>query len=195
MSHRPGLAWAGTTVLVGLAVATFDIFGSARSAPRAEKAEESKGRFHARLLEIARDYASFGRVDDEYRWAPYLCRKPTPASARFSASKETKTHGQKLYSLFAKNPTGYLARKDQAVGQVLVKQSWVPKEIPDDGKPRFPEIRRVKETAQVQGRKPVTIEHYDSFLPYARKDGKLFRADKQADLSQALLNNNVYFRS
>src|SRR5713226_158365 len=55
-------------------------------------------RFHERLLEIARTYKDFGRLDDEFRWAPELCRMPRPGVARFSASKEEDTHGKKLYS-------------------------------------------------------------------------------------------------
>src|SRR5262249_27393335 len=95
-----------------------------------------KGPFDARLLDIARTYATFGRVDDEARWAPHFCRAPRPAEARFSASKDRDTHGQKLYSLFARDRSAYLTLAKQPaaspVGQVLVKESWVPEEIKDE---------------------------------------------------------------
>jgi hypothetical protein len=158
------------------------VLGVAYSAPRGDDGKSSTEKFQPRLLEIARDYTSFGRVDDQYRWAPHLCRTPSPAAVRFSASKETTTHGQKLYSLFAKDRTTYLAHKDQPVGQVLVKQSWEPREIADKGQALAPVIRRVKDRVQVKGQKAVAVEHYDSFLPYARKNGKLYHAEKQADL-------------
>ena len=39
----------------------------------------------ADLRAIAADYQQLGRLDDEARWAPYLCRLPTPPSALVSA--------------------------------------------------------------------------------------------------------------
>src|SRR5437868_5144601 len=64
--------------------------------------------FHEQLKKAAAEYRNYGRVDDELRWAPYLCRGPMPAVARFSASKDERTHGQKLYSLFVKDRAAYL---------------------------------------------------------------------------------------
>ena len=40
--------------------------------------------FRLKLLEIAKVYEGYGRVDDETRWAPYLCRMPMPSIARLS---------------------------------------------------------------------------------------------------------------
>src|SRR5690349_3419922 len=54
--------------------------------------------FAQRALEIAGEYVPWGRVDDELRWAPFLCRQPMPASAHVSDSSNAATHGQKLYS-------------------------------------------------------------------------------------------------
>ena len=46
--------------------------------------------------------------------------------ARFSASKDTETHGQKLYSLFAKQREAYLKlTAPVAIGQIIIKESWV----------------------------------------------------------------------
>ena len=117
--------------------------------------------FHAALLNIAKEYASYGRVDDEARWAPYLCRTPNPSVARISASKDSETHGSKLYFLFVKQRDAYLKHGDQS-GQVIVKEGWTPKEVPADTK-----------TAVQPG------EHY---VPFAKKDGKVFHADSKSAL-------------
>ena len=34
--------------------------------------------FEAQTLAIAAEYLAWGRVDDELRWAPFLCRQPLP---------------------------------------------------------------------------------------------------------------------
>ncbi len=90
--------------------------------------------FENRLLQIAKIYQGYGRVDDETRWAPWLCRMPMPSVARFSNSKDEATHGEKLYFLFARKRDSYgklltdLA-ETKPIGQVLVKESWLPKEV------------------------------------------------------------------
>jgi hypothetical protein len=174
--RRLGGCSLAVTLLIG--------FGVAQPAPRDRETNRPRDPFSRRLLEIARTYEKYGRVDDEFRWAPFLCRRPNPAAARFSASADAGTHGQKLYSLFARDRNGYLAlpKKGQAVGQVIVKQSWVPVSVPDDGKPLRPVVRKVPTSGKKQGAFRHGVEGRDAFLPYARKDGKLFKADRQADL-------------
>src|SRR5262245_25540832 len=54
------------------------------------EAPVNSAQFHARLLEVAKTYETFGRVDDEYRWAPWLCRRPQPSEARFSAQRRRR---------------------------------------------------------------------------------------------------------
>jgi hypothetical protein len=129
----------------------------------------ANGPFDVRLRAIAKDYLAWGRVDGEARLAPTDCRAPVPAEARVSRSEDAKTHGQKLYSLFAKDRTAYLgaAKVPNPVGQIVVKQSWLPIEVPDDGGPL-----RAKAVQADGGR----------FIPLIRKDGKLLKAGKQADL-------------
>jgi hypothetical protein len=80
------------------------------------------------LLKIAASYESYGKVDDEARWAPWLCRAPRDPMLRASASGDEKTHGKKLYYLFAKDRQAYVRPKDkpQPLGQVLVKEAWAP---------------------------------------------------------------------
>ena len=81
-----------------------------------------------RLQEISLGYPSYGRVDDVRRWAPMMCKTPAPAPPRVSASRDPETHGRKLYYLYAKNREAYRMVRElpQPVGQVLVKESWVP---------------------------------------------------------------------
>ncbi|HKB36871.1 MAG TPA: cytochrome P460 family protein [Gemmataceae bacterium] len=138
--------------------------------------------FHDLLLKAAREYTDFGRVDDEMRWAPYLCRMPMPGTAHVSASKDSDTHGRKLYSLFAKDRDAYflLARDRTApVGQVIVKQSWVPEEVPG-GKVGIP--RQEVVVTPPRDRKRTAWEG-DHFWPYATgKDGKRYKATKQSGL-------------
>src|SRR5262245_44738818 len=95
---------------------------------------EPEAPFYADLLKVAAEFKWWGRVDDELGWAPFYCRAPMPGRVAFSASKDEETHGQKLYSLFARNRQDYLAlTKDKtvAIGQVVVKESWLPEEITD----------------------------------------------------------------
>jgi hypothetical protein len=93
-----------------------------------------------------------------------LCRAPMPAQARFSKSSDETTHGQKLYSLFAKDRNAYLGApaKPAPVGQILVKQSWLPEEVKDKSSPRG-------------------TDKLD-FNPYVQRDGKLYKATKLAGL-------------
>lgn len=101
-----------------------------------EKVQEPNlAQFQARLREIARTYEAYQRVDDELHWAPGLCRQPQPSHPRLSASTDADTHGRKLYFVFAADRSGYLERDGRTpgmVGQVLVKEAWVPEEVPAD---------------------------------------------------------------
>jgi hypothetical protein len=104
------------------------------------EAVENDPRWHASLRAIAASYSQWGRVDDEMRWAPGLCRMPTPARARISASADADTHGRKLYTLYARDPVAYGARASvhmmpseerpglSDISQVLVKEAFAPVE-------------------------------------------------------------------
>lgn len=138
---------------------------------------EAGEQFHKELLQVAKDYKSWGRVDGSIFWAPVDCRIPDPAQARFSASNDDGTHGQKLYSLFAKNPNAYLwsdGDKPVAVGQVVVKESWVPEET-TEVKPGAIDRTRV-----IGDRDRPTVG--DHFYPYATRGDKVFKASKPAGL-------------
>ena len=82
--------------------------------------------FHKALLDIAAKYKSYGKVDDMAKWAPWLCAPPPAPVAKVSQSKDTDTHGRKLYFLYALNRNEYVAKKTPQVGQTIVKESWIP---------------------------------------------------------------------
>jgi hypothetical protein len=134
------------------------------------------------LLEIAHTYPKFGRVDDLGRWAPTYC-VGSPAVARFSASDDSSTHGLKLYSLFARRHDAYVkcTGADNPVGQVLVKESWVPEPVADENE-RLQLITNTFRLEPGEGSSGTGRWVRDEFMPCARKGGKLYRAAQKADL-------------
>ena len=123
--------------------------------------------FVATALQIAADYTAWGRVDDELRWAPWLCRIPLPGIARPSESNDATTHGQKLYSVFAKNHDAYPAGPQD--GQVVVKQSFTA-ELVTPG------------TAFAPASAHFAPDAGDHFYGYAQGDGGVYRAAQPAGL-------------
>jgi hypothetical protein len=134
------------------------------------KAEDEQP-FHRELLQVAKEYEDWGRVDDDMRFAPQYCAMPNPSQAYVSRSTDADTHGQKLYSLFAKNRQEYRTFASP-VGQAIVKQSWVPEEV-TDVKPGDVDSSKVIRTGQ---------KHENRFYPYATKGDKVYRAAKPAGL-------------
>jgi hypothetical protein len=166
--------WRCVALAAGLLVAT--AVGADRPTLRTD-ATGSDEPFHAQLREIAKTYRGYGHVDyREAAWAPSLCRAPIPyhdyhpGTTRLSGSKDTDTHGQKLYFLFAKQKDAYLrlTGKTNPVGQVVVKESWTPKETTEEEYKRY-----LADHARV-GR--------EGGMPFARKDGKVYRTDQQSAL-------------
>ena len=123
--------------------------------------------FSQRALSIAGEYQSWGRVDDEVRWAPALCRLPLPGVARMSASDDVGTHGQKLYSVFARRRDAYPAGPHE--DQVVVKEAWKAERVTD------PNARFAPQSFDAGS-------GTDHFYPYAQKDGVLYRASERAGL-------------
>jgi hypothetical protein len=121
-----------------------------------------------RALAIADEYKSWGRVDDELRWAPFLCRQPLPGNAHMSeasASADAVTHGQKLYSVFARDHAAYPA--GTSATQVVVKESFIPELVTDPNFVWSP---------------PLDGSGQDHFYPYAKKDGAVYHAGSSAGL-------------
>ena len=138
------------SLIAALAISNASCNGKAVLTPQpgepekpAQSEKQIDSSFSKELLKAAAEYEPWGRVDEVMRWAPTACAPPgpppfyPPPQPKFSASKDKETHGQKLYSLFAKNRNDYLGiakSKTAAVGQIIVKQSWVPEEITDPKK-------------------------------------------------------------
>jgi hypothetical protein len=147
------------------------------------KAEAAGQQFEDRLREIARTYESYGRFDANARWAPIPCApfdRIPPSEPRFSVSRDEATHGRKLYSLFVKEVPAYTSPsfgEPGPVGQVVVKEAWAPEEVTDSDRPLGPVIRRVKVR---EGDR--LVEREDRFLPYARREGRLYHAREKSAL-------------
>lgn len=114
------------------------------------------GPFDAQILEAARVFRSdFTRVSDTAAWVPEACTTiEFRPSIQQSTSRDSDTHGKKLYYLFAKDAADYASvataahggdystlqspyRPDERtmpwkakIGQTLVKQSFVPERVP-----------------------------------------------------------------
>jgi hypothetical protein len=125
------------------------------------------GAYAQRALAIAAEYPGWGRVDDELRWAPFLCRIPLPGVAYMSESTDPATHGQKLYSVFVKRRDVYPAGPHGA-DQVVVKESWTAERV---STPYEPE--RAGDTTNQAG---------NHFYPYAKKGDAVYRAAARAGL-------------
>jgi hypothetical protein len=157
----PAVDGAGADVPMDVAVVAADAL-PADTAPPVDPV------LAARATAIAAAYQGWGRIDDELRWAPFLCRIPLPGRARASTSMDATTHGQKLYSVFVKNRAAY--PDGPHAGQVVVKESWLAERV----------------TAPDAAYAPEKYRDYpdggDHFYPYAEKDGALYRASAPAGL-------------
>jgi hypothetical protein len=146
--------------------------------------------FHARLLKIAEIYSAYGRIDDEFRWAPELCRMPMPGRPRYSQSSDEAAHGQKLYSLFVRDRASYLTKTGASpVGQIVVKEAWIPEEM--DAKPKL-DFSQIVRTERVREKKVpddlaplglgASLQGGDHFYPIAERKGKWYRAKERGPL-------------
>lgn len=112
--------------------------------------EREPGPFDAQVQEIAATYRQFERVSEHASLAMLACAAPTPARGVLqSTSNDTDTHGRKLYFLYAKHASSYRQIGDPffrspevaswvestAVGQVIVKESFVPVKVAVNQKP------------------------------------------------------------
>jgi hypothetical protein len=147
---------------------------------RTERSEEPPppGEFDAQVLEVVRNYESYGRLDGQYRWAPAFCSAPRDPRPSFSASPDAETHGQKLYSLFVKELppetlTYTVPGKPSPVGQAIVKESWEPEEFTR----KEGELKAVRRTIRVGNE-----QREDVFFPFARKGGRLYHASRKSAL-------------
>jgi hypothetical protein len=88
--------------------------------------------------EVALAYREWGRVDDELRWAPWLCRLPLPSAARVSRAE--RGHDRKVYFVYASDRDQYLTivgtNARPRPGLTVVKESFHPRPIASDAAPR-----------------------------------------------------------
>jgi hypothetical protein len=146
--------------------------------PPAVDPKEIDPRFVDDLKKAFAEYKAWGRVDDELRWAPWLCRMPNPGFARMSAADDG-AHSKKLYSLFAREHAAYVSLGSEKPiaakqSQIVVKESYVPELVPNPTAAESP-------TAPLIGGKHGGLGEGDHFQPYARtEDGKTYRASKLA---------------
>ena len=142
--------------------------------------------FHGRLLEIARSYEEYGRLQPDLGFAPIPCAPAISTHVggvsrpSLSASQDTATHGRKLYWLFAKQSNGgsYVPQSGPSpVGQVVVKEAWTAEEVEDRGLADTRVVRKVKVRRGGQ-----LVDEVDGFVPYARQDGRVYHAAQKAAL-------------
>lgn len=164
------------TLTLGIALAACSHADSNRS-PAARVAAEPIGeideRFVADVKAAFAAYKTWGRVDDEMRWAPFLCRMPQPGRPAMSGAADG-AHARKLYSLFAKEHTAYAALGNanapagsnaRAGAQIVAKESFLPEVVADAPKAQPP-----------SGSEPPEADH---FHPYTTgEDGKTYRASQ-----------------
>lgn len=148
-------------------------------APSDDAPAENNPEFHKILLDIGATYQTWGRVDDESRWAPFLCRMPLPSRVKMSDSGDEDTHGQKLYYLFAKDRDAYWATNPEkfpdapktTIGQTIVKQSWHPEMVSSPEKPADPDTMRAYQNTFNAQRDDGGSHH-----PYIEKEGTTYKA-------------------
>jgi hypothetical protein len=161
------------------------------------------------LKDIAKDYNSYGRVDQLVRFGIEDCRLPAAPTVRMSRSKDEETHGQKLYTVFAKHkawdvvfarqqtylPPWIKGREGKergvaSVGQVIVKEAWVPVEVSleevraDPRSNPFQQSKKQLPPDPKKGEHLGTIDYSDAMSPYAfnPKSKKHYKASAKAGL-------------
>jgi len=92
--------------------------------------------FVPRIREIAAEYSEWARLGDVPSWAPTMCLSPPSPGPLLSESRDTESHGRKLYFLYARDVDAYRAtlENDQPVGQAFVKQSFDPIRMDSGGR-------------------------------------------------------------
>ena len=162
------------------------------------------------LKDIAKNYTTFGRVDQLVRFGPEDCRMPPAPTARMSLSKDDSTHGQKLYTVFAKHKAWdeanfgrqqtYLPplimgsdgkkRGQSQVGQVIVKEAWVPVEVSaedvrvDPKSTPFGLTKKEIDPDRTKGERLGTVDYGDGLIPYVynHKNKKHYKMGAKAGL-------------
>ncbi len=148
-----------------------------------KKEWENNRQFHAKLLEISKEYTKkYKLIDNTTHVAPLACgglvRKVgrtglVNSKVLVSNSSDKNTHGKKLYLLFAakKNYYDHAKKHTSPVGQAIVKESWEAVEAVNS----MPHVDALKNTIT----KHSSGKHVSM---YASKGGKSYHAGKQKEL-------------
>lgn len=172
---RAALALAMTTAI---ALASCSHSDGTRPLPITGQSAEPIGEIDPRFVADVKDafasYKAWGRVDDEMRWAPFLCRMPMPGRPAMSGAADG-AHAKKLYSLFAKEHAAYAelgnAYAPVKIGvpmgpQIVAKESYLPELVTDA--PNAPKPTGANGNVEA-----------DHFHPYTTgEDGQTYRASK-----------------
>ncbi|MGE0791725.1 MAG: hypothetical protein AB7S26_38980 [Sandaracinaceae bacterium] len=91
------------------------------------------------LSDVAARYRAWGRVDDELRWAPWLCRMPLASRARPSQA-EGAEHARKVYFVYASDRSAYIElvgdrRRAPRRGFTVVKEAFHPRAVETPAEP------------------------------------------------------------
>jgi hypothetical protein len=144
--------------------------------------------FNGRLLEIAGSYESYWVPSPALTGSVVLCEKnfdlirpQDSRTVRLSAAGDSSPHGMKLYLLFTEPPLSDPGVEPPTgkwpVGQVVVKEAWLPEEAEDVGQP-LPAVPRKLHVRRGDG----WAEEEDRFVPYGRHGDKLYHAREKAGL-------------
>lgn len=174
-----------TRASIAIAIATLTALAACshadgtRPLPTAGQTAEPIGEIDARFVSDVKEafaaYKAWGRVDDELRWAPFLCRMPMPGRPAMSVASDG-AHAKKLYSLFAKEHGAYAELGNEYAPntklgvplgpQIVAKESYLPEVVTDAPNAPMPSGANGNVEA-------------DHFHPYLKADdGKTYRAGK-----------------
>jgi hypothetical protein len=155
---------------------------SGPNVPPAKTAQPQE--FEERLLEIAHSYESYGRVHADYQWALAMCDDSSTflPELAISNTSDSRAHGRKLYALYAKmssEPDLYLAEEAlNPVGQVVVKESWVPEEVDPGRGPGDP----LSALVQARSDNPFEGAPDSPASQYILRENHVFRPKARSDL-------------
>lgn len=152
-----------------------------------KKEWQNSNQFHAHLLKIANDYKeNYGLVDPNANWVPLPCAGlrvgvPISSTTLVSNSDDKKTHGQKLYLLFAakKNYYNHSKKHVSPLGQAIVKESWEAIETEPQEKKSVVDFEKFEKMVASMATKHASGHRV---IMSARKDKKFYHAGKQKEL-------------
>lgn len=151
--------------------------------PANNPAKDSSDPYQARLLDIGKSYETY-RMLHELSLSTNAC---AAAFSRVEGMKLSKAstaaaHGKKMYFLFRKDqPVVRNGHQTHPVGQVIVKEAWIPEEVADPGPNSNYSDKLVSRTRKRQTEEGIQTWQF-TYWPYVEKDSKFFHAGAKAEL-------------